>query len=434
MTDSVFKGFDIASLIAAASALPVGQQKAKYCADVVTQIGSNPIYELQVGGVVKYRTTVSGALTSSSAGIALPTQFTEPPTVNLADGLTDAVEVIRHATNTSIEIRTPVKVGGGAGYLTASKALDGTWTVRTSTRNILAPATLDVSLGGGAVSGRQNGIWCFKQDILGYNGVANLQELVSKDVFNVYVNVGFPSPAQGSPTFPELSGFVPDSEIGLIVSQSEAQQMKTRLAQVDSRLKLWAWFGSFSTAGSGDLDGHFLAKMSVDTLARRTAIINACLTIMSGGHFYGAQDDNEDFKADSLESSGQQGSTVVTYFNEFATAFKAAGYPVHTFVYSGWYTFNNSFLGTLTEPTGIVMAGHNGTGSAWHDLAALFFLNVQRPIIYNFGFPGITADMVAGLEAYPYSSVASQIIGYSFYDFQGWTGNWAVWDNWTHKT
>ncbi len=149
MTDSVFKGLDIGSLMSSAAAQPIGNQKAKYCADVATAIGTNPIYELQVGGVVKYRTTVSGSLAFSADGIALPSQFTEPPTVNAADALAEAVEVIRSASNPSIEIRTPLKVGGGIGFLSATKGLDGSYAVRTNARIIKAPLSLDVTNGNG---------------------------------------------------------------------------------------------------------------------------------------------------------------------------------------------------------------------------------------------------------------------------------------------
>src|SRR5690606_30873073 len=46
----------------------------------------------------------------------------------------------------------------------------------------------------------------------------------------------------------------------------------------------------------------------------------------------------------------------------------------------------------------------------------------------------ITSSMVNGLITYPYSAVASKITGYTFYDFDGWTGDWQVWDSWPHKT
>jgi hypothetical protein len=155
MTDSVLKGFDIATLKAAAFAMPVGSQKTKWLGDISTQIGSNPIYKIDVDGTIVYQTTISGTLPYTSAGIALPAQFTEPPTVNLVNALTDsnAVEIIQNAANPSIRIETPIKAGGATGFLTASKALNGTWYVRTSGRLIKAPSTMDVSVDSGGTTG-----------------------------------------------------------------------------------------------------------------------------------------------------------------------------------------------------------------------------------------------------------------------------------------
>lgn len=161
MTDSVFKGFDVASLMATAAAQPNGSQKAKFAADVATALGSGAIYEIRAGvtvplnesaldGSVVYRTTISGPLTSSSSGVPMPTQFVEPPTINVSNALTTGVvEIIRSASNPAIEIRTPLKAGGGDGFLTASKALNGSYYVRTSGRILVPPAVLDVGAGGG---------------------------------------------------------------------------------------------------------------------------------------------------------------------------------------------------------------------------------------------------------------------------------------------
>lgn len=148
-------GFNVPALITAAGALSNGQQKAKYCADVATLLGANPIFEITVAGVVKYRTTVAGSLTSSSAGVLIPAQLVEPPTVNLADALTgtDCLILIRNATNASVYAQVPVRVGGGADYVTASLALDGTRRVRTNAFRLTAPVTLDVTGGtAGSIS------------------------------------------------------------------------------------------------------------------------------------------------------------------------------------------------------------------------------------------------------------------------------------------
>lgn len=151
MTTATLVGFDVPALVAAAGSQAVGQQKAKYCADVATQLGANPIFEIVVGGVVKYRSTATGGtvLASSSAGVVIPAQFVEPPSVNLADALTgsNCFVFIRHATNTAIYVSVPVKLGGGVGFLSASLALDGSRLVRTSAFRLTAPATLDVTGG-----------------------------------------------------------------------------------------------------------------------------------------------------------------------------------------------------------------------------------------------------------------------------------------------
>lgn len=141
---ATFKGFDVNALMTTAALQPQGQQKAKYSADVAAQIGTNPIVEIRINATVIYRSTISGSMTSSSSGIAFPTQFTEPPSLNVANALTDAnaVIVLRNASNAAIEILIPVKAGGAAGFLTASAALDGTKTVRTSGLLLVPPASL----------------------------------------------------------------------------------------------------------------------------------------------------------------------------------------------------------------------------------------------------------------------------------------------------
>jgi hypothetical protein len=152
MTDVTFTGINPGSIMATATGMPVGQQKAKYCADVVTALGSSLIVEIQVGTTVKYRTTIPTSLTSSADGIALPTQFSEPPTINVADALTTstAALVIKNATNTAVSLRVPIKAGGGTGFLTASLALNGTDYVRTNGVIFRPPSTLDVGGGGGS--------------------------------------------------------------------------------------------------------------------------------------------------------------------------------------------------------------------------------------------------------------------------------------------
>jgi hypothetical protein len=143
-TTILMSGFDIESLTISAQTVSTGQQKAKYSSDVAGALGSNPIFEIRVGGVVKYRTVIPGTLTGTSSGIAFPNQMTEPASVNVADPLTsNAIVAIRNASNPAIEISVPVKVGGAAGYLNASNALSGSDPVRFNQFVLGAPSTLD---------------------------------------------------------------------------------------------------------------------------------------------------------------------------------------------------------------------------------------------------------------------------------------------------
>lgn len=153
-------GFPLKSMFAAAAALPVGQQRAAFCADVASRLGTNPLFRIVTGTppshTVKYETTIAGSLTGTSAGITIPAQLVEPPSVNLAEALTgtSCAMVVRNASNASVYIWVPIRVGGGSSggvtYLNASKALSGLAadTVRTSGLTLAPPLSLDVTGGG----------------------------------------------------------------------------------------------------------------------------------------------------------------------------------------------------------------------------------------------------------------------------------------------
>ncbi len=276
-----------------------------------------------------------------------------------------------------------------------------------------------------------NGVWVYTQDLLGSGATALLQDCVAREIFDIYMNVGYPSPAQGTVTFPSLSGFVPDSEIGITCTSANVTTILATLASVDSRLKLWAWFGTWSSdnGGGDDALGHQNAKISINTPTRRSALITAIMTVANWG-FYGIQDDTEDLNADSLEASGQYGATYITFTNDLATAAHAAGKKYIPFVPSVWYNFSNSFLQDLTVPDAIIMAGHNDSDiGQWNTLAQLFFDKAPRPVIYNFGWPAVAPTMTR-LNSLPFSGVASKIVGYSWYMYYDWQGNWGTWDSW----
>lgn len=278
-----------------------------------------------------------------------------------------------------------------------------------------------------------NGVWFYYQDMLGPNVANRLAECVSKDLFNIYVGVGYPSPAQGVITFPELSGFVPNSEVGILVTQAQVQQMLASCAAVDSRLKLWAWLGTWSTdnAGGDDATGHQNAKIDVDTPARRTAVINACMTVARWG-FYGIQDDTEDFRPASLEPSGQYGSTVVTFFNQFAVAARAEGFKYHAYIPCVWSNFGNVFISQLTEPDAIILSPNASDPgqTTFNAVYSVHFQNAVRPLIFNFGWPAINSWLATRLEGLPISSVINKITGYVWYTYRDWENNWGAWDSW----
>lgn len=276
-----------------------------------------------------------------------------------------------------------------------------------------------------------NGVWINSNLLLGPSATSILQECVSKQIFNIYASVGYPSPAQGTITFPELSGYVPDSMQGIQRTQAEIQQIGALLASVDSRLRLWAWFGTYSTddGGGDDATGHINARMDIDTTQRRAAVINACMTVARWG-FYGVQDDTEDLRPASLESNGQFGATYVTFTNEFANAAKAEGLKYQPFVPCVWTAFVNNFVSQITAPDEIILAGSLDDNALFPALVGAFFQNVQRPVIYNFGWTDTAPWSASRLDALPFSSVSDQIAGYAWYDWGYWGGNWSLWDSW----
>lgn len=278
-----------------------------------------------------------------------------------------------------------------------------------------------------------NGIWIGASELLSPGATQRLQTCVARGLFNIYVGVGYPSPAQGLVTFPALSGFVPDSMAGIQVTQSQVQQMVNLAAGIDPRLKIWAWLGTFSTniyqtppppdnnLSGVDAIGHYWAKISVNTPAKRAAIINACMEVVNWG-FYGVQDDTEDFQDDSLEPSRQHGTIVNTFKNEFAMAAHASGKKYHAYLPAIWFTYNNTFLSQITEADAIILVnGVDDPGQAfWHSQITSFMNNSNGlPVLYNIGWPDTDNWLIAYLNSHPNSASykANRIVGYVLYDY-----------------
>lgn len=143
----IFTGISAQALTTTALAMPIGQQKSKYVADVLAALGTNPIFEIRVGASPVYRTTVPTSIPVSAGGIALPATLAEPPSLNTSADLSgaDVTIVLRNATNTAIAVSTPLRAAGDpANYLLASKSLNGTDLVRLVGVLLKPPSNLDV--------------------------------------------------------------------------------------------------------------------------------------------------------------------------------------------------------------------------------------------------------------------------------------------------
>ena len=165
-----------------------------------------------------------------------------------------------------------------------------------------------------------NGVWTWRT----YINADMLKDLVSHQIFNVFVNVGYPNPSDDS----RLTGIVPKEEIGIWFSQQEVTSLKQLFASVDSRLKLWAWFGTWSSLGTDDYSGHYYAKVDLSTRYNRQVIIENIVEVASWG-FYGVQDDTEDYTSNTTPQNR------IDFWNEEAIALHQIGVKLATFTYSG---------------------------------------------------------------------------------------------------
>ena len=144
-------GFSLDELTVSSLALTSGTQGAAFSSAVATQIGSNAIVQVKVAGVVKYRATVSGSLSSSGAGVVLPATL-NAPTINIADALTDPncfLEVV-NATVPTTYLSIPIVKGsynGLSGKFAITEELDGTSTLSFYGVLLAPPSVLDQTAG-----------------------------------------------------------------------------------------------------------------------------------------------------------------------------------------------------------------------------------------------------------------------------------------------
>lgn len=196
-----------------------------------------------------------------------------------------------------------------------------------------------------------NGIWTWKT----YINADMLSNLVSHQIFNVFVSVGYPNwdddsrlatidPETGQP-------IVPEYELGIKITPAEVASLNQLLASVDSRLKLWAWFGTYSNdpRATTHSEKHYYARVDLSTQYYRSLIIENIVEVASWG-FYGVQDDTEDVV--EITSSAQKFQNQIDFWNEEQVALNNIGVKLATFTYAGppslWtYKPEYNFVGQL---------------------------------------------------------------------------------------
>jgi hypothetical protein len=285
------------------------------------------------------------------------------------------------------------------------------------------------SMGGGSGSSTSNlnGIWVYQSDI----NAQMLKNLVSNDIFNVYLDMGYPSPDLGYYPDPTLTGIVPADEAGTSVTQAQVTADLQLLASVDPRLHLWAWVGTWSNAGTSDATGHALAKVDISTASNRAAIIKDIVKIAEMG-FYGVQDDTEDITANSQTSNGQDGPDSVAFWNSEAVALHSAGnYKLAPFTPGFWDIFNTQYLPQLTGMDYLIMAS-----PIFAAQLPEFLTHTSLPVIIDIdsNTAGDAATIISELNALPVSSYPN-VVGFALYDYETYTsdGDWTVWYNWPTK-
>jgi hypothetical protein len=169
-----------------------------------------------------------------------------------------------------------------------------------------------------------NGIWTWKKCI----NTDMLREMVSHEIFNIFMYVGYPTPDFD----PRLSGIVPETNYPISVTPDTVQHYVNLLKSVDSRLKLWAWFGTYSILSDDDSASHSLAKVDLSTAYNRGIIIENMVEVASWG-FYGVQEDTENIIEPDVSTRRQQ---QVDFWNELQVALNPTGVKLSVFCNAGY--------------------------------------------------------------------------------------------------
>ena len=273
-----------------------------------------------------------------------------------------------------------------------------------------------------------NGIWLFQPDLT----TAMLQSCVANQIFNIFLSVGYPNPSQ----YPSLTGIVPSTETGFHPTVSQISDDLALLASVDSRLKLWAWFGTYGYSGGNE--GHQYGQVDISTSGNRNALIAVLVSLAHDYGFYGVQDDTEDYTTNSLTSSGQWGSWQVAFWNAEATACHAVGLKFAPFLEAGWSNFNTVYVPQFTGMDYLIISAMMGqTQSFWTTQIAEFLTHTTLPVIIDLeeDHSGDITTQISWVDALPASSY-SNIVGFSLYCWNGLVGqssDWSSWSSWTTK-
>ena len=277
-----------------------------------------------------------------------------------------------------------------------------------------------------------NAVYCYKRDV----NVAMLKTLVLHNVFNVFVGVGYPNPKDDS----RLVGIVPAAEVGIVITSQGVADLNRLFASVDSRLRLWGWFGTWSRLGTDDRSGHELAKVDLSTEYNRSIIIENIVKVAGWG-FYGVQDDTEDVIQVSYPHVKTQNQ--VDFWNEEQAALTPIGIKLATFTYAGppslWtYQPKYNFVGQLNvdyiiavadvRQTQEVYSSYGPIEQIWKSEVTTGLSVACSPVIVHLTTYDSLFPFKAQLACLP--EIPASFVGISIYYYGEITSSdWLAWDN-----
>lgn len=249
-----------------------------------------------------------------------------------------------------------------------------------------------------------------------------LQNCVDRQIFDIYVAVGYPKPVE----YPSLFGIVASTEWGLQMNETDVANALALLSSVDSRLKLWGWMGTYSWLG-----GHGAnAYVDFTTASNRNALV-AVMTEIAGWGFYGLQDDTEDF---ANKNTPTVNAALVSYWNQLSTSLHAINVKCSTYTFAGWYNFNTINLPDLTEPDYSIIVPREDTEANWKNDVAQAIAYSNCPIMLELS-AGTLIDSMDWFDEL--SAISGVIEGFALYSWSDGggisSGEWSTWNTWSPK-